>query len=231
MPLRYTLFSFYIFFFFPVACARHTILLCVGLCGTCSESGPNLDQSTAVSTRQLSHFSVSLLSYYHHSIISLLHIAHQHSHQIQYPPRMSSQNTPVDSNPLLTAHLRIGRPTPSISALLPFYTRGLGFTIISSFTKHAGFDGVMLGHPSLPYHLEFTQQEGHDPGRCPSKDNLLVFYLPEKKMWAAAVEKMAREGFDSVESWNPYWDEGGKGRTFEDVDGWRVVLWCGRWNV
>ncbi|CAO2654405.1 Nn.00g111380.m01.CDS01 [Neocucurbitaria sp. VM-36] len=134
-------------------------------------------------------------------------------------------------NAILKAHLRIARPTPSITALLSFYTAGLGFQIIGSFTQHAGFDGVMLGHPTLPYHLEFTTQEGHDPGRAPTKDNLLVFYLPEKEEWQKAVGRLQKAGFDAVESWNPYWDAEGKGKTFEDADGWRIVLWNGAWTV
>ncbi|KAF2240877.1 Glyoxalase/Bleomycin resistance protein/Dihydroxybiphenyl dioxygenase [Trematosphaeria pertusa] len=142
----------------------------------------------------------------------------------------------ADSPPLLKAHLRIARPTPSITALLPFYTSGLGFSIIGSFTGHAGFDGVMLGHASLPYHLEFTQQEGHDVGRAPTKDNLLVFYLPDEEDWTDAVQRMEKAGFESVKGWNPYWEGDGKvggtkGRTFEDADGWRVVLWKGGWKV
>jgi len=65
---------------------------------------------------------------------------------------MSTSTTPQTSdNPLFKAHLRIARPTSSYEALLPFYVSGLGFHITSSFTKHDGFEGVMLGHPSLPY--------------------------------------------------------------------------------
>ena len=87
----------------------------------------------------------------------------------------------------------------------------------------------MLGHPSLPYHLEFTSQDGHDPGKAPTKDNLLVFYLPDEKEWRAAVGRMDKAGYESVKSWNPYWDADGKGKTFEDLDGWRVVLWNDGW--
>ncbi|KAH7118848.1 hypothetical protein B0J11DRAFT_78154 [Dendryphion nanum] len=133
-------------------------------------------------------------------------------------------------NPLFSAQLRIARPTASIAALLPFYKSGLGFEIIGSFSQHAGFDGVMLGHPSLPYHLEFTREEGHDPGKAPSMDNLLVFYLPREQDWKAAVTKMEGAGFAAVKSWNPYWDADGKGKTFEDPDGWRVVLWNNEWR-
>jgi len=135
------------------------------------------------------------------------------------------------SNPIFTAHLRIARPTRSISELLPFYITGLGFEVISSFQQHNGFDGMMLGHASLPYHLEFTAQEGHDPGRAPTQDNLLVFYIPKRSAWESAIERMQGAGYSAVKSWNPYWDADGNGKTFEDADGWRVVLWNGQWTV
>ncbi|KAH7081824.1 prolyl endopeptidase [Paraphoma chrysanthemicola] len=138
-------------------------------------------------------------------------------------------------NPILTAHLRIARPTPSIPSLLPFYTTGLGFTVVSSFTAHNGFDGVMLGHPSLPYHLEFTTRDGHESeGRAPTEDNLLVFYLPAKEEWELMVNRMESVGDEkvckSVKSVNPWWEQEGRGRTFEDADGWRVVLWNEAWG-
>lgn len=88
----------------------------------------------------------------------------------------------------------------------------------------------MLGHPELPYHLEFTEQEGHDPGRAPTQENLLVFYLPETAKWEAAVGRIEGAGWVAVESYNPYWDAEGKGRTYEDADGYRVVLWNGAWT-
>ncbi|KAJ4403797.1 hypothetical protein N0V91_006310 [Didymella pomorum] len=132
--------------------------------------------------------------------------------------------------PIMQAHLRIARPTRSIASILPFYTKGLGFQIIGSFEQHAGFNGVMLGHPSLPYHLEFTEEGGHDPGQAPSQENLLVFYLPRKEDWDAAVAKMEGAGHEQIKSYNPYWDADSKGKTYEDADGYRVVLWNGGWT-
>lgn len=80
----------------------------------------------------------------------------------------------------------------------------------------------MLGHKGAGYHLEFTAKTGHAAGRAPTQDNLLVFYLPEEKEYAEAVARMERAGFGAVTSFNPYWDR--CGRTFEDADGYRVVL-------
>lgn len=123
--------------------------------------------------------------------------------------------------------LRVARPTDNLAVLLRFYRDGLGLAQLGAFTAHNGYDGMMLGHPHAPYHLEFTHQPGHVVGRAPTADNLLVFYLPEAAEWHAAVARMAAAGFAPVPSDNPYWDQ--QGRTFEDPDGYRVVLQGASW--
>lgn len=122
----------------------------------------------------------------------------------------------------MKAHLRVARPSDDIEALLLFYREGLGFYVIGSFRDHEGFDGVMLGHPEWPYHLEFTKKAGHPVGRAPTQDHLLVFYLEDGDTWKRAVARMERYGFTPVPAFNPYWDM--RGKTFEDPDGYRVVL-------
>jgi catechol 2,3-dioxygenase-like lactoylglutathione lyase family enzyme len=128
---------------------------------------------------------------------------------------------------LRKAHLRVARPTDNLSEIIRFYRDGLGFEVIDSFEDHLGFDGVMLGHADLPYHLEFTHQREHSMLKAPSKENLLVFYLPEEEEWRRAVDRMLRLGYESVKSYNPYWDV--RGKTFEDTDGYRVVLQAAAW--
>jgi hypothetical protein len=66
------------------------------------------------------------------------------------------------------------------------YTEGLGLQIIGHLEDHAGVDGIMLGHPHAPYHLEFTAKSDHEPGRAPTQDNLLVFYMPDSEEWLEA---------------------------------------------
>lgn len=124
--------------------------------------------------------------------------------------------------PIQSAILRVARPSDNIDALVPFYVDGLGFELLFRFNQHEGFDGIMLGHKDAGYHLEFTAKTGHAAGRAPTQDNLLVFYLPDKQEYAEAVARMERAGFGAVTSFNPYWDR--CGRTFEDADGYRVVL-------
>lgn len=121
-----------------------------------------------------------------------------------------------------TAVLRIARPTDQLEPLARMYIDGLGFERLGEFRDHAGFDGIIVGHPHQPYHLEFTHHGGSLAGRAPSEDHLLVFYLPGNATWQACCDRMLAAGFRPVPAFNPYWDEVGK--TFEDIDGYRVVL-------
>ena len=125
--------------------------------------------------------------------------------------------------------LRVARPTDDIEALLPFYRAGLGLSLLYRFKDHDGFDGVMLGSEGAPYHFEFTRSQAHQAGRAPTADHLIVFYLPDEVRWRAAVESMKDAGFSPVVSFNPYWDR--QGLTFEDPDGYRVVLQNSAWGT
>jgi catechol 2,3-dioxygenase-like lactoylglutathione lyase family enzyme len=124
--------------------------------------------------------------------------------------------------------LRVARPSDDIDALLPFYCNGLGLTVLYRFEDHDGFDGVMVGHEKAPYHFEFTRAHGHTAGRAPTADNLVVFYLPDTAEWQAAVQRMRDAGFCPAAAFNPYWDR--DGLTFEDPDGYRVVLQRMAWT-
>jgi catechol 2,3-dioxygenase-like lactoylglutathione lyase family enzyme len=124
--------------------------------------------------------------------------------------------------------LRVARPTDDLDALLRFYCDGLGMTVLDRFEDHAGFDGIMLGQEGAPYHLEFTKKHGHEAGRAPTADNLLVLYYPDAAQWRAAVQRIRDAGFAPVRSFNPYWDQ--QGLTFEDPDGYRAVLQNSSWD-
>ena len=125
--------------------------------------------------------------------------------------------------------MRVARPTNRLRELSRMYAEGLGFEVLGEFVNHRGFDGVILGHPSATYHLEFTAQRDHVAALAPDADHLLVFYIPDQSDWDDACARMTAAGFQPVPSWNPYWDE--NGRTFEDIDGYRVVLQNGSWDL
>lgn len=128
-----------------------------------------------------------------------------------------------------SAKLRIARPTDNLEQITRMYIDGLGFVLLGAFEGHDGFDGSIIGHKQHNYHLEFTHHRGVVAGRAPTKDNLLVFYFAQPTEWSDACQQMMGAGFKLVESYNPYWDQLGK--TFEDIDGYRVVLQNCEWTL
>ena len=109
------------------------------------------------------------------------------------------------------------------------YRDGLGMRLLGSFEDHAGFDGAMLGFEGAGWHLEFTRCRTHPVEPAPTAEDLVVLYLPEEPAWEAANARMASAGFRPVASFNPYWDA--RGRTWEDPDGYRVVLQRAAWGA
>ena len=128
-----------------------------------------------------------------------------------------------------SAIMRVARPTDNLAEITRMYVDGLGFKLLGEFQGHNGFDGSIIGHPKHPYHLEFTHHQGTKVGKAPTKDNLLVFYIPEKTKWLECDKKMKEAGFILVPSYNDYWDL--VGQTFEDIDGYRVVLQNRAWSA
>lgn len=121
-------------------------------------------------------------------------------------------------------NVRISRPTNDMDRLLHFYCRGLGFEVLLRFPEDsAGYSGAVLGHPGTPTHLEFcTHPNGFENCRPPTTDNLLVFYLQPRVSLDQIVQHMKALGYPPVSATNPHWET--VGRTFEDPDGWRVVV-------
>ena len=134
--------------------------------------------------------------------------------------------TPPD---LGQAHLRIARLSADLAAVVKFYRDGLGFEVLYEFKDHDGFDAVMLGRKGTVYHLAFVHKVGHKVAKAPTHDNLLVFYLPDADEWKSAVTRLKELGHQSVKAFNPYWDK--SGQTFEDPDGYRVVLQHASWSA
>jgi catechol 2,3-dioxygenase-like lactoylglutathione lyase family enzyme len=118
--------------------------------------------------------------------------------------------------------VRFARPTDQLEAIVAFYRDGLGLEQIGEFRDHDGYDGVMLGLPAKTYHLEFTQRAGGSPCPAPTADNLLVLYIPDGAQMLGLRERLARLGHAPVAPENPYWLQNSV--TYEDPDGWRVVL-------
>lgn len=128
----------------------------------------------------------------------------------------------------MSAHLRVARPVADLSRAVAMYTRGLGLEVLGSFSGHDGFDGAMLGCVGADFHLEFTVCRTHPVLPTPTPEDLLVFYVPESDAWSRKCSAMLAAGFRDVVAFNPYWAQ--NGMTFEDQDGYRVVVQRAAWN-
>lgn len=118
--------------------------------------------------------------------------------------------------------MRVARPTDNLEEITKMYTEGLGFEVIGRFDNHANFSGRIVGHPKHHFHLEFITHLAEKAGRAPTLDNLLIFYLPDSSDYKEAIDRISKSEFKKVKSFNPYWENGGQ--TFEDIDGYRVVI-------
>lgn len=123
-----------------------------------------------------------------------------------------------------TLQLRIARHTERLDEVVAFYRDGIGLPEIGRFAGHDGYDGVFLDIPGTGAHLELTSGGAHG-APAPHPESLLVLYVGDERSRDAI---MARLRAGPVDPANPYWAE--HGRTFEDPDGFRVVLVAERWT-
>jgi GNAT superfamily N-acetyltransferase/catechol 2,3-dioxygenase-like lactoylglutathione lyase family enzyme len=120
--------------------------------------------------------------------------------------------------------LRVARHTERLDELVRFYRDGLGLAEIGGFRGHDGYDGIFLEVPGTDTHLELTAGGGHGAPLA-HPESLLVLYLGD----AQAVHTVStRLGVDPIGPANPYW--AGHGTTFQDPDGFRIVLVPERWE-
>lgn len=128
---------------------------------------------------------------------------------------------------MIATVMRVARACRDVDAMGRQYAAGLGFEVLSSWRDHEGYDGVILGHPRAPWHLEFIHHRGAPLPPSPHEEQLLVFYLENDEDWRLRCEAMRAAGFALVRNTNPFWER--NGRTFSDAEGGRVVLNRGAW--
>jgi len=126
-------------------------------------------------------------------------------------------------------HFRVARPVTDLLRSAEMYQAGLDLVRLGHFDDHEGFDGVMLGVPGEGFHFEFTYCRTHPVRPTPTAEDLFVFYVPDRSLWESRCKAMLGAGFAEVRSLNPYWDR--EGQTFEDPDGYRVVIQCATWTA
>lgn len=123
--------------------------------------------------------------------------------------------------------LRVARACDDLEGIAAQYREGLGLAELGRFIDHEGFDGVILGEPQGPWHLEFVHVRHEAPPPVPHPEQALVLYLPARQAWLDRVAAMERAGFVHVPSANPYWDR--VGRSYVDLEGGRVIVQQAAW--
>ena len=143
-------------------------------------------------------------------------------HRDAAPARCRGLAPPDVPGPLMAAHLRIARPVSDRAGPSTCIATASAGSVLRSFENHAGFDSAMVGDPGGDYHFEFTQCRGHPVVPAPTLEDLAVLYIHDTADWTVACARMIDAGFSAVEPFDPYWKT--RGQTFEDPDGYRVVL-------
>ena len=124
----------------------------------------------------------------------------------------------------LATQVRVARPTDRLAEVVRFYTEGLGLEEIGRFEGHAGYDGVLIGLPGLRAPPRVHQPRRGQPRRR-AEPGQPAGLLPRgpAACWRSSRSGSEKLGREPVEPENPYWADAGA-LTFEDPDGWRVVL-------
>jgi catechol 2,3-dioxygenase-like lactoylglutathione lyase family enzyme len=130
----------------------------------------------------------------------------------------------------MTMHLRIARPVADLGRSVAMYGAALDLREVGRFENHDGFDGVMLASADgeAGYHVEFTCCRQHPMLPTPTPEDLWVFYVEPAEAWERRCQALLDAGFREVRSFNPYWNR--LGRSFEDRDGYRVVIQRAAWR-
>ncbi len=114
--------------------------------------------------------------------------------------------------------VRFTRHTARLQECVRFWRDELGLLEVDRFEGHDGYAGVILALPEGGVQLELTAGGAHAPPE-PHPETLIVLYLGS---WEAVRERADGVRRARVSAANPYWER--NGQTYEDPDGFRVVL-------
>lgn len=120
--------------------------------------------------------------------------------------------------------VRFARHTEDLERAVRFWRDELGLPELTRFVDHGGYSGVIIDLPGTGAHIELTSGGAH-PASRPDPELLIVLYLGT---WDAVRDRAERVSAAPVPAANPYWNE--HGLTFEDPDGFRVVLAARSWS-
>ena len=118
-------------------------------------------------------------------------------------------------------NIRIARHTNQLERMLHFYQQIIGLEKLGSFSNHEGYDGVFLGIPGVPWHLEFTTSstaaEHHE-----DEDDFLVFYVKDQNEFDQFLQKFKDKNIPLLKAKNPYWNK--YGIVIKDPDNFKIIV-------
>ena len=126
-------------------------------------------------------------------------------------------------------HLRIAPPVSDLGRSVTLYLHRSGLVTDGQLEGHESLNGVTLAHPNCAYYFEVTFCHTRPAAPAPTADDLCVFNFPELNQCRKAGDRMLEAGSGEVAPFNPYWRK--NGCTFEDHDGYRLVLEQDEWNT
>jgi catechol 2,3-dioxygenase-like lactoylglutathione lyase family enzyme len=125
-------------------------------------------------------------------------------------------------------HIRLARPSRDLAKAERFWVGGLGLEVLERIGADAegGHALLILGRPGASWHLELVGDPTGETPPAPTEEDLLVLYL-DGEIDEDVVARLERSGGRRVAARNPYWERWGV--TFEDPDGYRLVLSTRGW--
>jgi catechol 2,3-dioxygenase-like lactoylglutathione lyase family enzyme len=130
--------------------------------------------------------------------------------------------------PAASNHLRLARPSRDLEKAEQFWVAGLGLEVLyrKARDSEGGHALLMVGWPEAAWHLELVGDPTGETTAAPTEEDLLVLYLGGP-IEEDVINRLEGAGGRRVPARNPYWDRWGI--TFEDPDGYRLVLSSRNW--
>ena len=122
-----------------------------------------------------------------------------------------------------TPRMRVARPTNDIERAVNFWSKLVGFEILSRFENHDGYDGAILGYPNSQWELEVTYHSSGMPLPAPTDEDITALYLARDDA-DEIINRLRLAGHPQMNHPNPYWQAMGAS-VHTDPDGYTLIIY------